>query len=353
MSKIEAGRITVNETTVNLHELLQNMQQMFSLKVQNKGLQFLLESDANLPTYIVTDEAKLRQVLINLIGNALKFTKQGGIVLRSQVNKNESNKQYHLTLEVEDTGPGIAPEELDKLFVPFEQTTSGREIKQGTGLGLSISRKFIQLMGGDLTASSTVGVGTCFQFSIPIRFASGETSAVTTTQGKVIGLAPEQPKYRILVVDDKADNRLLLLDLLLPVGFVVQQASNGREALEISKVWHPHLIWMDLQMPEMDGYEATQKIRRAESESDQQASSIKIIALTASVLKKERDHTLVSGFDDFVIKPFQEETIWEKISQHLEVEFIYQRSAEVNGQQLQTTIGSQELEILRLLNFSE
>ncbi|MGK7897434.1 MAG: ATP-binding protein, partial [Xenococcus sp. (in: cyanobacteria)] len=343
MSKIEAGRITVNETSLNLQELLQNMQQMFSLKVQNKGLQFLLESDADLPTYIVTDEAKLRQVLINLIGNALKFTKQGGIVLRAQVDKDESSEQHQLKLEVEDTGPGIAPEELDKLFVAFEQTASGREIKQGTGLGLSISRKFIQLMGGDLTARSTLGVGTCFQCSIPIRLASGETAAVKKTQGKVIGLAPGQPEYRILVVDDKADNRLLLFDLLIPVGFAVQQASNGREAIALWQAWHPNLIWMDLQMPEMDGFEATKEIRQQESELEQQAATTKIIALTASVLKEERDHTLASGFDDFVIKPFKEETIWEKMSQHLEVEFIYQQSGDIDGQQGQATIGSQEI----------
>ena len=343
MSKIEAGRITVNQTSLDLQELLQNMQQMFSLKVQNKGLQFLWESDADLPTYIVTDEAKLRQVLINLIGNALKFTKQGGIVLRAQVNKNASNQQHHLTLEVEDTGPGIASEELDKLFVPFEQTTSGREIKQGTGLGLSISRKFVQLMGGELTARSIVGVGTCFQCSIPIRLASDKISTVTKTQGKVIGLASEEPEYRILVVDDKADNRLLLLDLLMPVGFIVQQASNGREAIEIWQAWHPHLIWMDLQMPEIDGYEATKNIRQAESTLNQLGSSTKIIALTASVFKDERDNTLESGFDDFVMKPFKEETIWEKMSQHLEVKFIYQQSAEVNDQQLPTAIASQEI----------
>ena len=341
MSKIEAGRITVNETSLNLQELLQNMQQMFSLKVQNKGLQFLLESDADLPTYIVTDEAKLRQVLINLIGNALKFTKQGGIVLRAQVDKDEINNQHQLTLEVEDTGAGIAPEELDKLFVAFEQTTSGREIKQGTGLGLSISRKFIQLMGGDLTVRSTVGVGTCFQCSIPIRLASGETSVTTKTQGKVIGLAPEQPEYRILVVDDKADNRLLLLDLLTPIGFAVQQAINGREATKIWQAWKPNLIWMDLHMPVMDGYEATKEIRKVELDFEKQASSTKIIALTASVLKEERDSTLASGFDDFVMKPFKEETIWEKISQHLEVEFIYQQSTEVDGQELQTNIDGQ------------
>jgi PAS domain S-box-containing protein len=329
MSKIEAGQISLNETSFDLRTLLQNLQGMFYLKLQNKGVQFVLDFDSNLPPYISTDEAKLRQILINLIGNAVKFTEKGQIVLRAKVEEEEINSQYQLQIEVEDTGPGIAPEELEKLFVPFEQTSTGRKIRQGTGLGLSITKKFIQLMGGHITAISTVKVGTCFQCSIPIRLDSSETSPVQKTLGKVIGLAPEQPKYRILVVDDEVDNRLLLLDLLTPVGFSVQEASNGLEAIDIWQEWHPHLIWMDLRMPEMNGYQATQKIRLQESELYQQASPTKIIALTASTLRRERHITLRSGFNDFVIKPFKDETIWEKISLHLGVEFIYQKSAEV------------------------
>ncbi|MGK7947228.1 MAG: ATP-binding protein [Xenococcaceae cyanobacterium] len=343
MSKIEAGRIILNETDFDLHALLQNLQQMFALKVQNKGLQFFLELDANLPQYISTDEAKLRQVLINLIGNAVKFTEQGGIILRAQVARDEPNHQHNLKLEVEDTGLGIAPEELDKLFVPFEQTATGRKIKQGTGLGLAITHKFIELMGGEITARSTVGVGTCFQCSIPIRLTSSEATPVKTAKGKVIGLAPEQPEYRILVVDDEADNRLLLLDLLTSVGLSVQQASNGREAIKIWQAWQPHLIWMDLRMPQMDGYQVTKKIRKTESELDKEGLSTKIIALTASAFKGKRDITLASGFDDFVIKPFEESIIWSKMSQHLGVELIYQHSAQNNGQQLQKTVAGRDL----------
>ncbi len=343
MSKIEAGRIPLEETDFDLQALLENLQQMFALKVQNKGIQFFLELDSHLPQYIFTDEAKLRQILINLIGNAVKFTEQGGIVLRARVDRDEPNNQPLLKLEVEDTGPGIAPEELDKLFVPFEQATAGRQIRQGTGLGLAITHKFIELMGGEITASSTLGVGSCFQCSIPIRLTSGEAVRVQTAQGKVMGLAPEQPEYRILVVDDEADNRLLLLDLLTSVGFSVQQASNGREATELWQAWHPHLIWMDLRMPEMNGYEATKRIRKWESELDNQGLSTKIIALTASAFKEERDITLASGFDDFVIKPFQESVIWSKMSQHLGVELIYQLSPENNGKGLPKTISQEQV----------
>ena len=407
MSKIEAGQITLNEKDFDLHSLLQNMQEMFCLKVQNKGLKFVLELDSHLPQYISTDEAKLRQVLINLIGNAVKFTEKGKITLSANLGKDEQNIQHTLNLEVEDTGPGIAPEELDKLFVPFEQTTAGRKVRQGTGLGLSITHKFIELMGGNITARSTVGVGTCFQCVIPIHLASSQDFPVKLAKGRVIGLASGQPSYRILVVDDEPDNRLLLLDLLTSVGLSVQQASNGRDAIGIWQVWRPQLIWMDLRMPEMDGYEATRWIREAEVRAaggaggaegveeesggegetrghgdgedggveaglasvqdridpNQPKSKIQnpkskiqnlkpptIIALTASVFKGKRNLTLASGFDDYVVKPFQEEVIWQKLRQYLGIEFIYQPLVEANAKGLQKDDGSRASELSRFIS---
>lgn len=304
-----------------------------------KGLQFVLEADSDLPQYISADEGKLRQVLINLISNGVKFTKIGKVILRAKVEEIENNHQ--LQLEVEDTGPGIAQEELNKLFVPFEQTTAGHQIRQGTGLGLAITEKFIKLMGGDITTKSTLGVGTCFQLSIPIGLSSPQTFPSRRGKGKVIGLAAKQPEYRILVVDDQVDNGLLLLDLLVSVGFSVQQAINGREATEIWKAWRPHLIWMDLHMPEMDGYEATKQIRQWESQLDQPFST-KIIALTASVFQEKREEVLSSGFDDYMVKPFQEELIWEKMNQYLGVELIYQQSDGANDRKRQKTIGDRQ-----------
>ncbi|MGD1809675.1 ATP-binding protein [Dapis sp. BLCC M126] len=342
MSKIEAGQTTLNQTDFDLHTILQDMQDMFCLKVQKKGIQFVLEPDSELPQYISADEGKLRQVLINLIGNGVKFTDKGGVILRAKVKKAAENNQYQLLqLEIEDTGPGIATEELDKLFVPFEQTTAGHQIKKGTGLGLAITQKFIDLMGGEITTTSTVGVGTCFKLSIPIRLSSTQNFLGTARRGKVIGLAPEQPEYRILVVDDQPDNRLLILDLLGSKGFSLQEASNGREAIDIWKTWHPDLIWMDLHMPEIDGYEATKKIREWESQLEPPVMATKIIALTASVFG-QRESVLASGFDDYMVKPFQEEVIWQKISQFIKVELIYQESVEGNGQKLEKTICCQE-----------
>ncbi|NET77414.1 ATP-binding protein [Okeania sp. SIO1F9] len=344
MSKIEAGQTTLSETNFDLHSVLQDLQDMFCLKVQKKGIQFVLDPDSDLPQYISADEGKLRQVLINLIGNGVKFTDKGGVILRAKVEKvSENNQDQLLQLEVEDTGPGIAAEELHKLFVPFEQTTAGHQIKKGTGLGLAITQKFINLMGGEITTTSTVGVGTCFQLSIPIRVSKNQYFPETAERGKVIGLALEQREYRILVVDDQPDNRLLMLDLLGSKGFSIQEASNGREATDIWKVWHPDLIWMDLHMPEMDGYEATKKIREWESQLEPSAVTTKIIALTASVFG-ERELVLASGFDDYLMKPFKEEVIWQKMKEYLGVELIYQELAEGNGQKLEKTICCQEQE---------
>ncbi len=330
MSKIEAGQTTLQETDFDLHTVLQDLQDMFCLKVQKKGIQFVLEADSDLPKYISADEGKLRQILINLIGNGVKFTDKGGVILRAKVKKSPENSQHKLLqLEVEDTGPGIAEEELHKLFVPFEQTTAGHQIKKGTGLGLAITQKFINLMGGEITTTSTVGVGTCFQLSIPIRLSKNQYFPETAERGKVIGLAPEQREYRILVVDDQPDNRLLMLDLLGSKGFSVQEASNGREAIDMWKAWRPDLIWMDLHMPEMDGYEATKQIREWESQLEPPAVTTKIIALTASVFG-ERELVLASGFDNYLMKPFREPVIWQEIEEYLEVELIYEESVEGN-----------------------
>ncbi|NEZ54246.1 ATP-binding protein [Adonisia turfae] len=333
MSKIEAGQIVLNAKYCDLHETLRDIQGMFCLKVQEKGLQFRIEPDASLPQHIYVDEGKLRQILINLVGNAVKFTEKGTVTLKASV---DSAQQPTLHLDIEDSGPGIPKEDLEQLFVPFEQTTAGHKIKQGSGLGLSITDKFVNLMGGKITASSTVGLGTCFQVSLPIEIADSESFPVQRYTEKVVGLVPDQPDYRMLIVDDEPDNCLVMLDLLRPVGLSVRKASNGQEAIETWKEWQPHLIWMDLRMPEMDGYEATRWIReeaeKAEAEEverdnsklkTQNSKSPIIIALTASVFEGKQELMRQAGFDDFVLKPFQEESIWKKISEHLGAEFVY------------------------------
>lgn len=315
LSKIEAGRVTLNEKNFDLHRLLDDIHDMFQLKATDKGLQLLLEPAENLPRYVRADEVKLRQILINLINNALKFTSTGGISVRSK-----RIDRVKIAFEVEDTGPGIAPEDLDQLFSAFSQTESGKQAQEGTGLGLSISRKFVQLMGGEMHVSSQLGRGTIFGFEMRISEVSEtEVESQQVKQRRIIGLAPDQPRYRIGIVDDKLVNRQLLVKLLNPLGFELAEATNGKEAVDLSEQWQPHLIWMDMRMPVMDGFEATQRIKGTTA-----GQGTAIIALTASVLEEERAVVLSAGCDDFLRKPFREEQIFKAMEKHLGVRYVYE-----------------------------
>lgn len=333
MSKIEAGRITLKKDSFDLYWLLDSIQEMLQLKAQAKGLELHFERHADIPQYVQTDESKLRQVLINLLGNAIKFTQTGCVWLRVapvvdssfQLNNQDKSKlnteQMNIQFEIEDTGQGIAVEEIGSLFDPFVQTQTGRQSMEGTGLGLPISRQFVRLMGGDISVSSTFGAGSVFAFNIKINPADFSNIAIRKLQvQRVIGLEENQPKYRILVVEDSAVNRLLLLKILCPLGFEVKEAANGQEAISLWQVWQPHLIWMDIQMPIIDGYEATRAIKQMAI-----GHSPTIIALTASAFEEQREAILNAGCDDFVRKPFQAEVLLEKIALHLGVRYVYEK----------------------------
>jgi PAS domain S-box-containing protein len=331
MSKIEAGRSSLHETSFDLAQQLQTLSDMWQPKATAKGLELTLERQAEVPRYIKTDECKLRQVLINLLSNAIKFTEIGRIGLRVWVEPNHQNEatlaldhSQRLCLEVKDTGPGIAPEELEILFDAFAQTESGRQSQQGTGLGLAISREFVRLMGGDLTLTTQVQQGTTFRFDIPLVIAQPLHSntldgAPAPPQQRVIGLAPNQPSYRLLIVEDRDENRQLLVKLLEPLGFEIRQAANGREAIDQWESFAPHLIWMDLRMPVMDGYEATRQIK-----SQQHKQATTILALTASAFEEERAAAIAAGCDDFIRKPFREEEIFEKMAHYLGISYRYE-----------------------------
>ncbi|MBD1813769.1 PAS domain S-box protein, partial [Microcoleus sp. FACHB-DQ6] len=324
MSKIEAGRITLNPTSFDLYHLLHSLEEMLKLKADSKGLQLSWHINSNIPQYVKTDESKLRQVLINLLGNAIKFTTKGSVTLRvaaisAKQKSPTDNEPRTITFEVEDTGHGIAPTEIDSLFEAFVQTDAGRKSQEGTGLGLPISRQFVQLMGGNITVSSTLNRGTIFSFDIQISSPEMAEVQPRLSRRRVIGLEPNQPSYRILVVDDKWESRLLLVNLLEPLGLEVREAVNGQEAITIWETWKPHLIWMDMQMPVIDGYEATRQIK-----AKIQDEATPIVALTASAFEEERAIVLSSGCDDFVSKPFQEEVIFAKMAEHLGVQYIYE-----------------------------
>ncbi|NET36112.1 MAG: response regulator [Cyanothece sp. SIO1E1] len=336
MSKIEAGQIILNEHNFDLYALLNNLEKMLQLKAAKQGLDLIFDSAPDLPQYIQADAQKLRQVLLNLLDNAIKFTQRGKVILRVQAEaptpsstilKNSPRPPYILYFEVEDTGPGIAADELDHLFETFVQAQAIRKLPEGTGLGLPISRQFVQLMGGNITVNSCLGEGTTFRFDVPIGLAAAADVQTRHPTPRVVGLVPNQPIYRILVVDDQPDNCQLLVTLLEPIGFEVKEASDGQAAIALWQSWQPHLIWMDMRMPVMDGYEATRQIRSAEA---LQAASVdyepvKIIAITASALEEDRTIVLSVGCDDFVRKPLQQTTIYEKMTEHLGVHYIYEQ----------------------------
>ncbi len=317
MSKIESGRISLNSSSFDLMKLLTCIKEMLELKAKSKGLELQFEIAPDVPQYINTDESKLRQVLINLLGNAIKFTESGGVFLR--VNTLKNSKYSTLIFEVEDTGFGISPEEINGVFEPFMQTDTGRKSQQGTGLGLSISRQFIQLMGGEISVTSQLGMGTVFKFNIKVKTSQASQIQSKTVSRQAIGLAENQPSYRILVVDDNWTNRQLVIRLLKPLGFELQEAENGQEAISIWEKWQPHLIFMDMRMPVMDGYEATQSIKQ-----HLQGQATVVIALTASVFQQDQTVILSAGCDDFVRKPFRVDVLFDKIAKHLGVKFLYE-----------------------------
>jgi len=362
MSKIEAGRSTFNQTSFDLYHLLEGLEEMLGLKAQNKELQLMFERAPELPQYVQTDEGKLRQILINLLGNAIKFTQEGGVTLRVGVgrwgdgemgrwgdggdkgdkeDKQTTNNKQPTTIifEIEDTGPGIASSDLNTIFEPFTQTATAQKFREGTGLGLPISRKFVELMGGQLTVNSTLAQGTVFRFDIPITLAQAIDNQKVETSRRVIGLAPKQRLCRILVVEDKWTNRLLLFRLLTMVGFSVCEAANGQEAIAVWEDWEPHLILMDMRMPVMDGYEATRKIK-----SHVKGQATVIIALTASVFEEHRSTILSVGCDDFIRKPFREQFLLEKIADYLEVQYIYEEHDQVTTIQKEKTTSDFKLQ---------
>jgi signal transduction histidine kinase/CheY-like chemotaxis protein len=333
LSKIEAGKTTLNLQTFDLEHLLDEIEDMLQLSAFNAGISLVFERDLSVPKYICTDQVKLRQVLINLIGNGIKFTKKGSVsvlVTNANQSKNISLETLAATLEtssdakcllnfsIRDTGEGIADEELSELFISFSQAQAGREKQEGTGLGLAISRRFVQLMGGEMSVTSKLGKGSTFQFQIQAQLGK-EIVSNPNEKRRALALAPEQPDYKILVVDDKPINRQLLVKLLSPMGFEVQEASNGQEAIAIWDQWEPHLIWMDMRMPVMDGYEATKYIK-----STTKGNATAVIALTASVLEEEKAIVLSVGCDDFIRKPFKEHIIFDTLAKHLGVKYNYE-----------------------------
>ena len=259
------------------------------------------------------------------MNNAFKFTETGGITVRVDVLKDDGvdepiNEGFlRLSFEVEDTGAGISAGDREKIFEAFEQTKTGRVAKEGTGLGLTISRKFVELMGGRLTVESAVGRGALFRFHIKVQEAEPGSTTVAQEPGRVVAMAEGQTRYRILVVDDNRNNRRLLMSLLEHYDLDLREAEDGKAAVLACETWHPHLVFMDMRMPVMDGYEATGRIK-----SQDPKGSTKVIAVSASSLKGEQEAILAAGCDACIAKPFRESDIFGALEAHLGIRWVYE-----------------------------
>ncbi|OYQ66570.1 hybrid sensor histidine kinase/response regulator [Pseudanabaena sp. SR411] len=338
LSKIESGQMKLNPSDFDLENLLISIEELFQVQAQSKELKLIVDRDRNLPKFVHTDQKKLYQTLVNLLGNAIKFTKQGSVTLRVRLLGIPILKQAQLLFEVEDTGVGIASKDIDSLFKAFVQAQAGNQLNQGTGLGLAISQRFIQLMGSQIRVQSTLNQGSTFSFELGVQLPQAAILTSEPLNQRVISLASGQPTYRILIVEDLADNRRLLVELLTAIGFEVREATHGIEALSLWESWSPHLILMDLRMPIMDGYTATKRIR----EKPQSQDTV-IIALTASVFDEERDQVLMAGCNDFIGKPFQPKELFDKIAQHLGVQYIYETREKAATQPSVKTLSVEDL----------
>jgi signal transduction histidine kinase/CheY-like chemotaxis protein len=317
MAKIETGRNVAEIARFDLHRLLSETAEMLRERAQAKNLVLLLEISPRCPQFVQSDSRRLRQILINLVGNAVKYTDQGRVVLRSDARRSENSANLTLTFDVEDTGIGIAPEDEARIFEPFVQAENAGG-RKGTGLGLSISRHFVHLLGGKIELQSSPGQGSRFHLEIPAQIAEAEEIATDTEDVQVIGLQAGQQRYRILIVEDQTENWLLLQRKLEAVGFEVRVAEDGVQAIAAFSAWHPHFIWMDIRLPVLNGMEATKRIRMLDGGRD-----VKIVAVTASAFASQREDVIAAGFDDFLRKPYRSREIFGCMARHLCVEFRY------------------------------
>lgn len=318
IAKIESGRITTEINGFSLAALMDDLTDLFHPQVSAKGLQWQLEKAGVIPPFIAADGARLRQVLINLVGNAVKFTNSGKITVRARMDEEvEYPARLRLTMEIEDTGPGIAGEDLAHIFEAFQQ---GNTILPagGTGLGLPISRRLVELMGGELTVKSRQGEGSCFRFCVPVKTASGGMKMTENPSRVPIGPVPGSGLKRILVVDDSKANLDLLSAMLTPMGFEIRTAQNGAQALEKISEWDPHAVLMDIRMPEMDGYEAIRRLK-----ANRETADIPVIVNTAVVLEEGEKAMLEACTDGFVGKPFKQEELFEVLGKALRLEYVY------------------------------
>jgi signal transduction histidine kinase/CheY-like chemotaxis protein len=320
LSRIESGRQELKEVGIDPGQLLQEVRSLMQAPAAEKGLVLVLQQAPDLPRQAGVDADKLRQVLINLVGNAIKFTARGSVVLRARVARQEPPQQARLRFEVEDSGPGMGEADRSRIFSPFVQLGGQPRTERGTGLGLVISKQYVELMGGQIGVASEPGKGSVFYFEIPVRLdRQSEEFLAGTQRGRVTALAPGQQTYRMLIAEDQPEDRLLLRKLLEPLGFELREAADGEEAIAQFEQWRPHLIWMDIGMPKTDGLQAIWQIRASPAGAD-----TRIVAVTAHVFEYERNTIRAAGCDGLIRKPYRETDIFEALEEYLGVRFIYE-----------------------------
>ncbi|MBF0211299.1 MAG: response regulator [Desulfamplus sp.] len=323
LSKIEAGKMEINPSEFSLSALLEATAAITRIKAQKKGIDFILKSDNNLPKWVVGDEVRIRQVLFNILDNAVKFTKEGVVeyIVEHDIDAPKGSTGW-IRFSIKDSGSGIDENDLEKIFYPFEQAGDPKDSNQGTGLGLAISQRLVRLMGSELIVKSKVGEGSLFSFSINLPETSGREIKLESDK-KIVAIANKN--FNILIADDNLNNRELLRDALEPLGFHIEMADNGKECIDKALENRPDVILMDLMMPKMNGFQAVEYIRRHSA-----LKGILIIAISASVVNESREKSLRAGCDEFLTKPVSLNSLFTVISKYKDIEWIYQTQDEIN-----------------------
>jgi signal transduction histidine kinase/DNA-binding NarL/FixJ family response regulator len=330
IAKIEAGKLELSPTSIHLPVFLQDIASIIAERAVAKGLTFSFEAPDGLPPGVQADETRLRQVLLNLLDNAVKFTEQGEVVLHVGVGEDGSEASPHphtptlppkktflLRFSVRDTGIGIPPDRMEHIFQPFEQAGDLAHRTKGTGLGLAISRQLVRLMGGDIHVQSEPGRGSTFWFEIALPVVAMVVEAAPPPERVIAGYTGS--RRRVLVVDDVLSNRAVLVDLLQPLGFDVVEAADGQQALHLARALRPDLILMDRRMPVLDGFEAARQLRRMPGLKD-----MVVIAVSASVSAEDQARSREAGIDAFLPKPVHWSKLAALLEEHLGLEWIYE-----------------------------
>ena len=345
LAKIEAQKLEVQTAPFYLTALFQDLIHLIGVRAEQKGLRFVADLAPDLPAWVMGDERKLRQVLLNLLGNAVKFTETGGVTLRAERASTEG-QPYRLRFVVEDTGIGIASDHLAGIFKPFQQVRETGQFIEGTGLGLSITDQLVQLLGGDLRVSSAIDEGTQFRLLLDLPDCQSPAVsglAVDPDNCRQTPAGYEGPRQTVLVVDDAWENRSVLNNLLTPLGFTVLEATDGQEAIDIATAANPDLILLDLVMPHVDGYEAIRQIR-PDGANLPDARPV-ILALSARVFAEDRQHTQEAGFDDFVTKPIELSRLLDTIGKHMKLRWVYRATGEATVRTTFTADVSEEIPV--------